>query len=50
MLPAPLFAHHGDKMLINKFDGSLAFGVDGIVIDAPRIRREELDLASYVIG
>ena len=39
MLPAPLFAHYGDKMLINKFDGSLAFGDDGIIKDAPHIRR-----------
>ena len=28
-MPAPLFAHYGDKMFNIKFDGSLGFGVDG---------------------
>ncbi|VDB84208.1 unnamed protein product [Peniophora sp. CBMAI 1063] len=39
MLPAPLFAHYGDKMLHNKFDGSIGFGIDGGIKDASHIRR-----------
>ncbi|KZV74135.1 NAD-P-binding protein [Peniophora sp. CONT] len=39
MFPVPLFAHYGDKMLNNKFDGSIGFGIDGGIKDASHIRR-----------
>ncbi|KAH9033044.1 NAD-P-binding protein [Lactarius hengduanensis] len=39
LFPAPLWLAYGDKMLHNKFDGSIGFSIDGGVKDATHIRR-----------
>jgi 3-hydroxyisobutyrate dehydrogenase-like beta-hydroxyacid dehydrogenase len=39
LVPAPLWISYGDKMLHNKFDGTVGFAIDGGVKDASHIRR-----------
>ncbi|KAH9039674.1 kinase-like domain-containing protein [Lactarius hengduanensis] len=39
LFPAPLWLAYGDKMLHNKFDGSIDFCIDGCVKDTTHIRR-----------
>jgi len=39
MFPAPIWLSYGDKMLHNKFDGSVGFSIEGGVKDATHMRR-----------
>jgi len=39
LIPAPVWISYGDKLLHNKFDGTVGFSIDGGIKDSTHIRR-----------